>query len=356
MLIQIEHLQKNYGTNPVLHDISFGVEQGHLTALLGPSGSGKTTLLRVLAGLENASGGTITLAGQPLLNVPATRRGIGFVFQNYALFEPLTVAQNIAFGLKTQRVPKAEITQRVTKLLTLTGLTPYADHYPAQLSGGQKQRVAFARAIAPQPKVLLLDEPFAALDQQIREELRVWLRQLVHQLNITSIFVTHDQEEAVACADDIVVLHDGRIQQVGTPKAIYHHPHNRFVAGFIGHTSCLKPTAIGGFHLPQATTALYIRPEHVHLYAKKDAATIPGVFEPATVVSATFHGATTAVTVQLHDQSLVAEYATLRQPLLVGQQVYVSIERLVCFAGQSSQILTNPAYDTALGGTAWTNK
>ncbi|WP_461214232.1 ABC transporter ATP-binding protein [Lacticaseibacillus sp. GG6-2] len=356
MFIQINHITKAYNGRPVLQDINFGVREGKLTALLGPSGSGKTTLLRILAGLEQQDSGNLALANRPLDRVPASQRDIGFVFQNYALFEHLTVAQNIAFGLHSQHVPATEITARVDELLQLTALTAFASHYPSQLSGGQKQRVAFARAIAPHPKVLLLDEPFAALDQQIRQELRSWLRQLVHRLNITSIFVTHDQEEAVACADDIVVLHDGRIQQVGTPAAIYHHPQNQFVARFIGHTSCLTDPNLAAFQLPQALHTVFIRPEYVHVFAKNAISQIPGVFEPATVVNTTFQGANIAVELRLHGQALTAIHATLDQPLLAGQQVFVSIERLIGFTDAGSQVFTNPAYSQRLGGAAWNNK
>ncbi len=343
MYLQINHVSKAFTQQAVLKDISFGVQEGSLTALLGPSGSGKTTLLRILAGLETATGGHVQIAGQTIDQVPPQSRQIGFVFQNYALFRYLTVAQNIAFGLQTQRRPKREIKERVTELLTLTGLTPLADRYPDQLSGGQKQRVAFARAIAPEPKVLFLDEPFAALDKQIRQELRGWLKQLIHKIGITSIFVTHDHEEAIETADEIVVMSDGEIKQIGTPTEIYNQPNCQFVAEFIGHSSTLKSPKLAGFTLPTTPFLAHIRPERVHVYKKSEQAHQSGALQEAVVKNVTFKGATTTVELALGNQSLLANRSVLQPNLVIGETVSVLIEQLTIFHDGINQLVYNRA-------------
>jgi sulfate transport system ATP-binding protein len=211
-----------------------GVEDGALMALLGPSGSGKSTLLRIIAGLETPDEGSVSIAGHDLTMAPARTRGVGFVFQHYAPFKHMTVHDNVAFGLKVRRTPKHEIDERVAELLSLVRLEGLAKRYPSQLSGGQLQRMALARALAPQPKVLLLDEPFGALDVQVRGELREWLRRLHEEIHVTTIFVTHDQEEAMDVAGQIVVMNGGRIEQTGTPRELYEHPVNEFVMSFVG--------------------------------------------------------------------------------------------------------------------------
>ena len=234
MYVEMRDICKNYGNFRASDHVSFGIEKGKLVALLGPSGSGKTTLLRMIAGLETPNSGDIYIDGQRVNDVPAAKRGIGFVFQNYALFRYMTVYDNVAFGLELAKVPKKEIKKRVTELLELTGLSGMEKRYPNQLSGGQRQRVAFARALAPNPQVLLLDEPFAAIDAKVRTELRNWLREMVVKLGITSIFVTHDQDEAVEVADEIIITNHGHIEQMGTPMEIYKSPDTPFVAQFIG--------------------------------------------------------------------------------------------------------------------------
>ena len=216
------------------------MEKGKLVALLGPSGSGKTTLLRMIAGLETPNSGDIYIDGKRVNDIPASKRGIGFVFQNYALFRYMTIYDNVAFGLELQKMPKKLIKERVIKLLEMTGLSGLEKRYPNQLSGGQRQRVAFARALAPNPQVLLLDEPFAAIDAKVRGELRTWLKELVEKLGITSIFVTHDQDEAVEVADEIIITNHGTIEQMGTPLEIYKSPDTPFVAQFIGHTTVVE--------------------------------------------------------------------------------------------------------------------
>ena len=214
MYVEMKNIFKQYGNFRASDNVNFGIEKGKLVALLGPSGSGKTTILRMIAGLETPSFGDIYIDGKRVNDVPANQREIGFVFQNYALFRHMTVYDNIAFGLKLKKVPKDEIKKRVTELLDITGLAGLEKRYPNQLSGGQRQRVAFARALAPNPSVLLLDEPFAAIDAKVRTELRTWLRSMVTRLGITSIFVTHDQDEAVEVAVEIIITNHGKIEQM----------------------------------------------------------------------------------------------------------------------------------------------
>jgi sulfate transport system ATP-binding protein len=241
MSIEVRHLSKMYGHHAALRDVSLTVNSGELLALLGPSGSGKTTLLRVIAGLEAADAGTVHFDGGDATERSATDRRVGFVFQHYALFRHMTVFENVAFGLRVraraQRPPEAEIRRRVDELLALVQLDYLGTRYPSQLSGGQRQRVALARALAVEPKVLLLDEPFGALDARVRQELRRWLRRLHSQLHVTSVFVTHDQEEALELADRVVVMNDGRIEQDGTPDAIVEQPATPFVMTFVGNVN-----------------------------------------------------------------------------------------------------------------------
>ena len=234
--VEMRHIYKTFGGFCASNDVSFSVRQGSLTALLGPSGSGKTTILRMLAGLDHPDSGEIYIGGRLVNQVEASKRGVGFVFQNYALFRYMTVFENIAFGLQVQHRPKAQIKDRVEELLELIGLSGLGSRFPNQLSGGQRQRVAFARALAPDPQLLLLDEPFAAIDAKLRLELRSWLRRMIHQVGVTSIFVTHDQEEARDVADSIVVTNRGRVEQSGSPQEIYGDPRTAFVARFLGQS------------------------------------------------------------------------------------------------------------------------
>jgi sulfate transport system ATP-binding protein len=234
MAISVRRLTKRFGDFLALDDVSLDIADGSLTALLGPSGSGKTTLLRIIGGLEVPDGGTIELLGRDVTHVPPQQRGIGFVFQHYAPFKHMTVWDNVAFGLTIRKRPKAEIERRVKELLQLVQIAHLADRYPSQLSGGQRQRMALARALAVEPKVLLLDEPFGALDARVRKELRVWLRRLHDETHVTTVFVTHDQEEAMDVSDHIVVMDRGRIEQEGGPRELYEHPANEFVMSFIG--------------------------------------------------------------------------------------------------------------------------
>ena len=234
MSIEVEGIGKRFGDFVALDDVSVSIPTGQLTALLGPSGGGKSTLLRIIAGLEWADTGRIEIEGVDATDVPARRRDVGFVFQHYAAFKHLSVFRNVAFGLEIRKRPKAEIRERVGELLELVHLSQFADRLPAQLSGGQRQRVALARALAVEPKVLLLDEPFGALDAKVRKELRDWLRRLHDEVHVTTIFVTHDQEEALEVADEIVVINEGRVEQVGSPDDLYDRPANEFVMRFLG--------------------------------------------------------------------------------------------------------------------------
>jgi sulfate/thiosulfate transport system ATP-binding protein len=234
LAIEVRDVTKRFGTFTALDDVCLRVGDGALTALLGPSGSGKSTLLRIIAGLEVPDSGSVSIGEEEVTATPARTRGVGFVFQHYAPFKHMTVADNVAFGLKVRRRPKAEIKARVAELLALVRLDGLAERYPSQLSGGQQQRMALARALAPAPKVLLLDEPFGALDAQVRAELREWLRRLHEEIHVTTIFVTHDQEEAMEVAEQIVVMNAGRIEQAGAPRDLYEAPRNEFVMSFVG--------------------------------------------------------------------------------------------------------------------------
>ncbi|GAB6985267.1 sulfate/molybdate ABC transporter ATP-binding protein [Nocardioides pyridinolyticus] len=251
MSIDITGVRKTYGDFVALDDVSLTIPTGQLTALLGPSGGGKSTLLRVIAGLETADSGTVSIEGTDATRLPPQKRNVGFVFQHYAVFKHMTVAKNVAFGMEIRRKPKAEIARRVDELLKLVHLSQFSHRLPAQLSGGQRQRMALARALAVEPTVLLLDEPFGALDAKVRKELRDWLRRLHDEVHVTTVFVTHDQEEAMEVADEIVVINDGRVEQIGTPDELYDQPANDFVMGFLGET-----TRLGG---------VLLRPHDVHI-------------------------------------------------------------------------------------------
>ncbi len=240
-MIRATNVSKNFGTFAALRDVSVDIPSGALTALLGPSGGGKSTLLRIIAGLETPDSGTIEIEGEDSTRLSPQRRNVGFVFQHYAAFKHMTVFGNVAFGLEIRKRPKAQIKARVDELLELVHLEQFAHRYPAQLSGGQRQRMALARALAVEPKVLLLDEPFGALDAQVRKELRSWLRRLHDEVHVTTVFVTHDQEEAMEVADEIVVMAGGEVQQVGSPDDLYERPSSEFVMSFLGPT-----TRVGG--------------------------------------------------------------------------------------------------------------
>ncbi len=286
MSVQVHNIRKTFGHYTALADVSLAVKSGKLTALLGPSGSGKTTLLRIIAGLEYADPGSgqIQFHGEDVTNVPAGKRKVGFVFQHYALFRHMTVFANIAFGLRVRRhnrPPQAEITDRVHKLLKLVQLENLAERFPHQLSGGQRQRIALARALAVEPKVLLLDEPFGALDAKVRKELRRWLRQFHEGIHLTTLFVTHDQEEALEIADEVVVMNQAKIEQVGSPQEVYDRPATPFVYEFLGNVNVLQAKSLANSGTPSSLSALqagghiYVRPHDIEVVPHETGA--PGI-------------------------------------------------------------------------------
>ena len=261
MSIEVRAIRKSFDGQPVLRDVSLGVPEGELVALLGPSGCGKTTLLRIIAGLESPDAGEVRHRGEDVLNRTARERNVGVVFQHYALFRHMTVAENIAFALEVRHRPRREVASRVDELLALVQLEGLRHRYPRQLSGGQRQRVALARALATSPRILLLDEPFGALDARVRQDLRHWLRRLHDELHVTSVFVTHDQEEALELADRVVVMNHGAIEQVGTPEQVYHQPATRFVYEFMGDVNIFHERVE-----PAKPTSIYVRPHLLEVH------------------------------------------------------------------------------------------
>jgi sulfate transport system ATP-binding protein len=274
--IVVENVSKQFGSFQAVDQVSLEIGTGSLVALLGPSGSGKSTLLRLIAGLEMPDTGKIILTGQDATYESVQDRNIGFVFQHYALFKHMTVRKNIAFGLEIHKIPKSKIKARVSELLELVHLAGLGDRYPSQLSGGQRQRVALARALAVEPKVLLLDEPFGALDAKVRKDLRTWLRRLHDEVHVTTVFVTHDQEEAMEVADEIVVMNQGRVEQVGTPAEIYDNPANPFVMSFIGPVNVLPSNsrifAGNGFESPHPE--IFLRPQDIVVQTEPNGTTV----------------------------------------------------------------------------------
>jgi len=285
MSIRATNVTKRFGDFTALDDVSVEIPTGSLTALLGPSGGGKSTLLRIIAGLEQPDSGTVEIAGEDFTELPPQRRNVGFVFQHYAVFKHLSVRRNVAFGLEIRKRPKDEVRRRVDELLQLVHLDQFGDRLPSQLSGGQRQRMALARALAVEPKVMLLDEPFGALDAQVRKELRDWLRRLHDEVHVTTVFVTHDQEEAMDVADEIVVINNGVVEQVGPPDELYDRPANDFVMSFLGPV-----TRLGG---------KLVRPHDLEVLADPDAGTVP-----ATVVRMVRLGFEVKVDAVVGDQEL----------------------------------------------------
>ena len=348
MSIEVSRLSKRFGTFAALNDVSFTVKQGELLALLGPSGSGKTTLLRIIAGLERPDSGSVLFDGEDATRRDPRDRGVGFVFQHYALFRHMTVFENVAFGLRVrpraQRPDEAEIRRRVMELLGLVQLDYLGDRLPSQLSGGQRQRVALARALAVQPKVLLLDEPFGALDAKVRQELRRWLRRLHADIHLTSVFVTHDQEEALELANRVVVMNEGRIEQDASPDEVLEHPATPFVVNFLGNVNIFHGRVQGGKALLGPIAVEY--PQHPHTEAR-DAA---GYARPheldisrtdiggglwATVSDVRAAGAVVKIEVGDGDGRVIQielgreQYEKVRA--IVGEEVYVTPRRVRVF-------------------------
>ncbi len=344
MFVETRHLNKRFDDYEAAKDITFGVEQGKMAALLGPSGSGKTTILRMIAGLEQQDSGDIYIDGKNVSDVPAGKRGIGFVFQNYALFRYMTVYDNIAFGLKVQKKSKEEINSRVMELIELIGLKGLEKRYPNQLSGGQRQRVAFARAIAPGPRLLLLDEPFAAIDAKVRKELRVWLRDMIVRVGITSIFVTHDQEEALEVSDDIIILNEGRIEQMGTPMEIYLHPKTPFVAQFAGNSSVVED--LGGYkgfeNLPKGKKIL-IRPEFVEAFKKDNPQMLQYAdrAEDGVITGIAFRGNSLEVRLEVHGKTLLTNRSLERREIRLGEHMNVFLYKVYLMEEENTQVVEN---------------
>lgn len=276
MGIIVESVSKHYGSFYAVDQVDLTIQSGSLVALLGPSGSGKSTLLRLIAGLETPDSGKIFITGKDATGTSVQDRNIGFVFQHYALFKHMTVRQNIAFGLDIRKVPKLKVKGRVEELLELVQLKGLGDRYPSQLSGGQRQRVALARALAVEPKVLLLDEPFGALDAKVRKDLRAWLRRLHNEVHVTTVFVTHDQEEAMEVADEIVVMNKGKIEQIGTPAEIYDHPATPFVMSFIGPVNVLPSTSriFEGNGFESTQPEIFLRPHDIVVQREANGTTV----------------------------------------------------------------------------------
>jgi putative spermidine/putrescine transport system ATP-binding protein len=316
--LTLDNLEKRYGSTTAVAALSLGVAKGELLGLLGPSGCGKTTTLRMIAGLVPATAGRITVAGADVTALPPHRRDMGVVFQSYALFPHMNVADNIAFGLRMRPIPKAEIAARVAAALDLVRLPHLAARRPKELSGGQQQRVALARALVIEPSILLLDEPLSNLDAKLREDMRTEIRDIQQRLGITTIFVTHDQAEALAMCDRIAVMHAGRLEQLGTPEAIYEHPASQFVADFVGRTNRIDATSDGtrltagalAFRAPPgpagAVTAM-IRPHRIRLAPPPDETWNSA---PARLIRRTYIGETIACTLACGDITLTAEYPT----------------------------------------------
>lgn len=342
MYVELKNINKNFGDYKASDNVNFGVEKGKLIGLLGPSGSGKTTILRMIAGLETPDSGDIIIDGVRVNDLAASKRGIGFVFQNYALFRYMTVYDNIAFGLRVQKADKKKIDERVRELIKLIGLEGLEKRYPSQLSGGQRQRVAFARALAPNPQLLLLYEPFAAIDAKVRKELRSWLREMIEKLGVTSIFVTHDQDEAIEVADEIIITNKGRIEQTGTPIEIYHNPKTAFTASFFGETTFVDDySKFHNFeHIENAEKAI-VRPEFVKVTKKNEVQKYKSSASHGVTKNVLFRGDSIEVVVDVDGTELKARRGLDEQAIEVGEEVDVFLYRIFVTVGDKAYLLDN---------------
>jgi len=347
--IRIDGVEQDFGDFPALRDVSLDIQPGELVALLGPSGSGKTTLLRVIAGLNSADRGHVYFDGLDATRLPVQDRRVGFVFQNYALFKHMTVADNIAYGLKVRprrsRPPRGEIESRVDELLRFVQLDGLGKRYPAQLSGGQRQRVALARALAIEPRVLLLDEPFGALDARVRKDLRRWLREVHKETGLTTIFVTHDQDEAMELADRVVVLNEGRIEQIGTPAQLYDQPASPFVISFVGEAVAL-PVMVGDGHvrfggrelhidthgLSNGPARVFFRPADIAVAAAGEGE-LEGRVES---VRRTPAGVRTTIAIDGYDQTLEID-SPIEKAASLGDRVPLSLAKARIFPAEDKQ-------------------
>lgn len=342
MYVELKNINKNFGDYKASDNVNFGVEKGKLIGLLGPSGSGKTTILRMIAGLETPDSGDIIIDGVRVNDLAASKRGIGFVFQNYALFRYMTVYDNIAFGLRVQKADKKKIDERVRELIKLIGLEGLEKRYPSQLSGGQRQRVAFARALAPNPQLLLLDEPFAAIDAKVRKELRSWLREMIEKLGVTSIFVTHDQDEAIEVADEIIITNKGRIEQTGTPIEIYHNPKTAFTASFFGETTLVDDySKFHNFEHIENVEKAIIRPEFVKVTKKNEVQKYKSSASHGVAKNVLFRGDSIEVVVDVDGTELKARRGLDEQAIEVGEEVDVFLYRIFVTVGDKAYLLDN---------------
>ena len=342
MYVELKNINKNFGDYKASDNVNFGVEKGKLIGLLGPSGSGKTTILRMIAGLETPDSGDIIIDGVRVNDLAASKRGIGFVFQNYALFRYMTVYDNIAFGLRVQKADKKKIDERVRELIKLIGLEGLEKRYPSQLSGGQRQRVAFARALAPNPQLLLLDEPFAAIDAKVRKELRSWLREMIEKLGVTSIFVTHDQDEAIEVADEIIITNKGRIEQTGTPIEIYHNPKTAFTASFFGETTFVDDyLKFHNFEHIENVEKAIVRPEFVKVTKKNEVQKYKSSASHGVTKNVSFRGDSIEVVVDVDGTELKARRGLDEQAIEVGEEVDVFLYRIFVTVGDKAYLLDN---------------
>lgn len=342
MYVELKNINKKFGDFKASDNVSFGIEKGKLIGLLGPSGSGKTTILRMIAGLENPDSGEIIIDGKVVNNIPASKREIGFVFQNYALFRYMTVYENIAFGLRVRKVDKKSTDKRVKELISLIGLEGLEKRYPSQLSGGQRQRVAFARALAPNPQLLLLDEPFAAIDAKVRKELRSWLKEMIEKLGVTSVFVTHDQDEAIEVADEIIITNKGRIEQIGTPLEIYQNPQTAFSASFFGQISFLEDyQKFHTFEKIEGSETAIVRPEFVKVTKKTEFQKYKSSVSDGVVERVSFRGDNIELKVRTNETVLTAKRGLDEQSISVGEKVDVLIYRIFVTVKEKTYLLEN---------------
>lgn len=342
MYVELKNINKTFGTYKASDEVSFGIEKGKLIGLLGPSGSGKTTILRMIAGLEQPDSGEIIIDGKVVNDIPPSARGIGFVFQNYALFRYMTVYDNIAFGLKVKKADNKKIKERVSELISLVGLKGLEKRYPSQLSGGQRQRVAFARALAPNPQLLLLDEPFAAIDAKIRQELRSWLKEMIEKLGITSIFVTHDQEEAIEVADEIIITNHGKIEQKGTPLEVYQNPQTAFTASFFGQTSMVEDYhRLRYFENIEGAEKAVIRPEFVRVTKKNEVQIYKSSAMEGVVERVSFRGDNLELRVRIRDIVLTAKRGLEEAPVTEGESVDVFFYKIFVVKGNQVTLVNN---------------
>ena len=342
MYVELKNINKNFGDYKASDNVNFGVEKGKLIGLLGPSGSGKTTILQMIAGLETPDSGDIIIDGVRVNDLAASKRGIGFVFQNYALFRYMTVYDNIAFGLRVQKADKKKIDERVRELIKLIGLEGLEKRYPSQLSGGQRQRVAFARALAPNPQLLLLDEPFAAIDAKVRKELRSWLREMIEKLGVTSIFVTHDQDEAIEVADEIIITNKGRIEQTGTPIEIYHNPKTAFTASFFGETTFVDDyLKFHNFEHIENVEKAIVRPEFVKVTKKNEVQKYKSSASHGVTKNVLFRGDSIEVVVDVDGTELKARRGLDEQAIEDGEEVDVFLYRIFVTVGDKAYLLDN---------------